>query len=226
MKERIQKVLSRAGVCSRREAEKFILQGKVKVNNSVAVLGDKIEIGLDKIILNNNIIKTQNLTSHPVYYLVNKPKGYICTTKDRYAKKMITDLVPELHKIWPVGRLDKDSTGLIILTNDGDLTNKLTHPKFEHEKEYEVVVNKKITKDFLDKMEKGVKLKQGIAKVDKIKKIDDNKFNVVLHQGWNRQIRRMCGELGYGVVELKRIRIGNIKLGRLKEGEFKKISRL
>jgi pseudouridine synthase len=217
MEERLQKILSRYGVASRRKAEELILNNKVKVNGKISKLGDKADIVKDKVFVNNKELKVKE---NFVYYILNKPKGYICSVEDRHSKKLITDLVSKEPKVWPVGRLDKDTTGLIILTNDGDLTNKLTHPSFKHEKEYVVEVNKPITPDFLQKMQKGIKLEEGNARADKIKKISDKRFNLILHQGWKRQIRRMCKELNYSVLELKRIRIGKIKLGVLKIGKY------
>ena len=140
-----------------------------------------------------------------------------------HADHLTIDLVPENPRVWTVGRLDKNSRGLIILTNDGALTEELTHPKFEHEKEYEVVVNKPVTKEFLRQMQKGVSLSEGLARADKIHQIGPKKFSLTLHQGWKRQIRRMCESLGYRVLDLVRVRIGKWKLGNLREGEYKKI---
>ncbi|MFH1610797.1 MAG: pseudouridine synthase [Patescibacteria group bacterium] len=239
MEERLQKILSRYGVASRRKAEELILNNQVKVNGKISKLGDKADISKDKILVNNKPISVKE---DLVYYILNKPKGYVCSTKDRHSKDLITDLVPKVPKVWPVGRLDKDTTGIILLTNDGELTNKLTHPSFKHEKEYVVTVNRDITEGFLEKMKKGIKLEEGIAKADKIhhvkssetnfskrkiisqgKKTSDNTFSLVLHQGWKRQIRRMCAELNYTVSELKRIRIDKIELGDLKtKGYIKK----
>ena len=219
--ERLQKIISQAGICSRRQAEELILCKVVFVNDKLAKLGDKADISKDKIVVNKKEIKL-NQDKKFVYYLVNKPKDYLCSTR-RHKKtdNIITDLVPAEPKVYPVGRLDKNSTGLIILTNDGDFTQKYTHPKFEHEKEYEVDVFKTLTKDFLQKMKSGIKLQEGIAKADKISKISDNRFRIVLHQGWNRQIRRMCESLNFKIANLKRIRIGEFKLEDLEEGECK-----
>ncbi|MFC1622616.1 pseudouridine synthase [Patescibacteria group bacterium] len=220
MQERLQKILSQAGVCSRRKAEELILSGKVKVNNKIASLGDQADLKKDKIqVAGKEISNNQEF----VYYILNKPKGYVSSTQDKHADKLVIDLVPQEPKVWPVGRLDKDSIGLIVLTNDGDLTNKLTHPSFQHEKEYEVIVNKPITDEFLEKMQKGIKLNEGIARADKIKKISNKKFNIILHQGWKRQIRRMCETLKFQIVELKRIRIDKIKLDDLAQGDYKLI---
>lgn len=220
MPQRLQKIMSQLGIASRRRAEELILNKKVLVNNKIAKLGDKVEIEKDVIKINNKTLKSKEKL---VYYLVNKPKDYTCSVADKHAHKLITQLVPAKPKVWPVGRLDKNSSGLIILTNDGDLTQQLTHPKFGHPKEYQVKVNKKIIKEFLDKMVSGVKLDEGTARADKIQRINNNSFLITIHQGWKRQIRRMSRALDYRVVELKRIRVGKIKLGKLKEGEYKKI---
>jgi len=221
MQEKLQKVLSHSGIASRRAAEKLILNGRVKINGRIAQVGDKVEVNKDEITVDNKEINLISLNL--VYYLVHKPLGYTCTTQDKHAKKLITELVPTSPKVWPVGRLDKNSSGLIILTNDGDLTHQLTHPSFEHSKEYEVILNKNITPDFIAHMKKGVQLEEGRAQADKITKIDNKKFKLILHQGWKRQIRRMCLVLGYKVLELKRTSIGPIKLGNLKVGQYKKI---
>jgi len=227
MKERLQKILSQAGICSRRKAEELILSGKVEVNNKIAKLGDKADLEKDKISVDNKIVETRHVASNLVYYLVNKPKDYLCSSRrHKTTDKLVIDLVPKKPRVWSVGRLDRESTGLILLTNDGNFTNQYTHPKFEHEKEYEVVVGKPITKDFLKQTQKGIKLKEGTAKADKITKISENMFNIILHQGWNKQIRRMCQNLNYKVVDLKRIRIGKWKLGNLSEGKFKTISNI
>ena len=189
-------------------------------------MGDKADINKDKITVNDKQLIV-NRHKNFVYYIINKPKGYICSNvKQKKTDKLVIDLVPKEYKVWVVGRLDKNSLGLVMLTNDGELTQKYSHPKFEHEKEYEVVVNGEVSEEFLKQMKKGIMLDEGLAKADKIKKISNRSFNIILHQGWKRQIRRMCGELGMGVIGLKRIRIGDIKLGNLKEGEYKLISKL
>ncbi len=232
MQERLQKILSRFGVASRRKAEELILNKKVLVNNKIAKLGQKVDLKKDIVEVKHRSLsaeagnfRVEAKEEQAVYYLVNKPVNFTCSVSDKHAKKLITDLVPKNPKVWPVGRLDKNSTGLIILTNDGNLTNKLTHPKFKHEKEYEVAVDKKISEKFLQKMKKGIKLDEGVAKADKIIALNKNKFIIILHQGWKRQIRRMCEKLNYKVLELKRTRIGKIKLKDLKEGKFEEIKK-
>lgn len=219
----LQKAISKSGFCSRRNAEQIIKNKKVKINGTIAELGDKVDLKKDKIKINDKLIK---IPSGRIYYIVNKPVGYICTTSDKFAKKKITDLVPKNPKVWPVGRLDKNSRGLVILTNDGELTHKLTHPSFKHEKEYLVQINKNINDNLLNRFKKGIKLKEGLARADRIKKINSIKLSIVLHQGWKRQIRRMIHKCGFKVVDLKRIRIGEIKLKNLKEGSWKRVRNL
>jgi len=220
MKIYLQQFLSTAGLASRRAAADLIKQGRVKVNHKPAELGIKIDPGKDNVKINNRLIKYQ---SQKVYYLVNKPIGYTSTVKDRHALKKVVDLVPKVPKVWPVGRLDKDSHGLIILTNDGELTNKLTHPKFKHEKEYIVTINKAITQDLLLKLSQGVKLEEGPARADKINKLSENKLSITLHQGWKRQIRRMMEKCGCMVIDLERVRIDKIKLDDLPIGKYEKL---
>src|SRR3989338_2466610 len=220
MKIYLQQFLSTAGLAPRRAATDLIKQGRVKVNHKPAELGIKIDPKKDRIEYQGKIIKAPE---EKVYYLVNKPIGCTSTVKDRHALKKVVDLVPKVPKVWPVGRLDKDSHGLIILTNDGDLTNKLTHPKFKHEKEYIITINKAVTQDLLSKLSKGVKLEEGLARADKINKLDENKLSITLHQGWKRQIRRMLGKCGYRVIDLQRIRVDKIKLGNLRIGLYAKV---
>ncbi len=214
----LQQFLSRAGIASRRQATELIKAGQVKVNGRLAKPGIKINPFKDKIKINNKLIKPQ---IRKVYYLVNKPAGYTCTLRDKHADKTVVDLVPASPKVWPVGRLDKNSRGLIILTNDGQFTQRLTHPRYRHSKEYLVKVDKSVTDQLLSNLKKGVKLKEGIARADRLKKISAYRLSLVIHQGWNRQIRRMLKACDYQVVDLQRISIGRWKLGRLKEGAYR-----
>jgi len=230
MSERLQKILSRLGIASRREAEKLILSGRVLVNGKLPKLGDKADESQDQIIFDGRLIngnsKNKASKSNFVYYLLNKPVGYICSRRRKKGERLAIDLVPANPRVWTVGRLDKDSSGLLILTNDGRLTEELTHPKFEHEKEYLVVVEQKLKPDFFIKMKTGVKLTEGLARADKIKPLDSNKFLLTIHQGWKRQIRRMCYALGYSVKSLTRVRIGQWQLENLEAGKYQKISHL
>jgi pseudouridine synthase len=230
MLERLQKILARHGIASRRASEELILAGKIKVNGRVAKLGEKADESEDEIEVDNKKLKTQ-LTEHKkgetkfVYYLLNKPRGYECSLVNRRGERLAVDLVPKFPRVWTVGRLDKDSRGLIILTNDGKLTEELTHPKFEHEKEYEVIVNKNITPEFLRRMQKGVALSEGLARADKIRQLGTKKFALTLHQGWKRQIRRMCEALGYHAIDLVRVRVGKWRLENLREGKYKNVKK-
>lgn len=218
MQERLQKILARHGIASRRKSEELILSGQVSVNGSAVKLGDKADENIDKITINN---KPLTVDKKFVYYLLNKPIGYICSLRRRRGEKLAVDLAPHVPRVWTVGRLDKDSSGLLILTNDGRLTEELTHPKHEHQKEYEVTVDRKLKSSFFQLMKKGVNLAEGEARADQIKPLAPNKFSLTLHQGWKRQIRRMCFALGYNVVSLRRVRIGQWVLGKLREGEWK-----
>ena len=230
MPERLQKILSRLGIASRREAEKLILSGHVLVNGQRPKLGDKADETQDKIVVNNCLInsgsKNKESKNNFIYYLLNKPVGYICSRRRKKGERLAIDLVPENPRVWTVGRLDKDSSGLLILTNDGRLTEELTHPKFEHEKEYLVEVDRKIKSDFFVKMKSGVKLTEGLACADKIKPLGTNKFLLTIHQGWKRQIRRMCYALGYSVKSLTRVRIGQWRLENLAAGKCRIISKI
>jgi len=196
------------------------LNKRIHINGQLAKPGDQADEQKDEILFDGKKLPSG---VEKVYYLVNKPIGVVCTTRSFRSEKKITDLVPDSPKVYPVGRLDKDSSGLIILTNDGDLANQMTHPRFEHKKIYQATVQEKITPAFITSMRKGVHLEEGLARADKIKKLSEYQFEITIHQGWNRQIRRMCGELGYRVSSLHRIQVGDIKIGSLKEGEYKVI---
>ncbi len=217
----VQQFLSQAGIASRREAIELIKSNRVKVNGLSVKLGAKINPFKDKIKVDNKLIKP---VKQKVYYLVNKPIGYTCTLKDKYATKKVVDLVPAIPKVWPVGRLDKNSHGLIILTNDGELTHQLSHPSFKHFKKYIVSLDKAVTDNLLSRLTKGVRLKEGPAKADEVKKINNHKLLIVLHQGWKRQVRRMLAVVGYQVTDLQRVAISQWKLGRLKAGQYKEIT--
>ena len=210
------KAISETGYCSRREADRLTELGKVEVNGKIADLGLKVSktdvIFIDGKQISNNI--------KPIYLAFNKPVG-ITSTTDTSIKSNIIDFINYPERIFPVGRLDKPSEGLIFMTNDGDIVNKILRSKNNHEKEYVVSVNKKITPDFIIRMGGGIPVLDTITKICPVIKIDDFTFNIVLTQGLNRQIRRMCDFLGYEVKTLKRIRIMNIKLGNLKPGKYR-----
>lgn len=213
---RLNKAISETGYCSRREADRLIEQGKVAVNGEVAGLG--VQVSKSDVIFVEGIQITNNVKL--IYLAFNKPVG-ITSTTDTSIKSNIIDFINYPERIFPVGRLDKPSEGLIFMTNDGDIVNKILRSKNNHEKEYIVSVDKKITNDFIAKMSGGVPVLDTVTKKCQVKKIDDLTFNIILTQGLNRQIRRMCDYLGYNVKSLKRIRIMNIKLGNLKPGKYR-----
>ena len=234
---RLNKFISKNSLVSRRTADRLILQGRILLNGEkVKELGIKIDPEKDTVYIDGKKVEIQD---EKVYYILNKPVGYITTLSDPRGRKKVTDLVPRYPKVYPVGRLDYDSSGLLILTNDGDLAYKLTHPKFEKEKEYRVVVKLssykvkssgelQSLKELINQFKSGVRLKEGLAKADNVKILkqegDKISFNMTLHQGWNRQIRRMCVTIGLDVLLLKRIRIGKLKIGNIKEGTWVKIN--
>jgi 23S rRNA pseudouridine2604 synthase len=208
-KVRINKFLSQGGFCSRREADKFILDERVTINGIVAKMGEKIDPNDDISVDGERISKKPN---KKIYIILNKPKGIVCTTDSGVEKNNIIDYVNHPKRIFPIGRLDKTSEGLIFLTNDGDIVNKILRAKNKHEKEYHVTVDKPITHEFIQQMSKGVPILNTVTRPCEIKRIKDYEFKIILTQGLNRQIRRMCEYLGYRVKKLKRIRIMNIKL--------------
>ena len=214
---RINKHLSKIGYCSRREADRLIAAGRVLVNGRKAEMGLKI-CTEDQITVNGEAL---NKPKNKLVYLVfNKPKGIVCTTDTRAEKDNIIDFIDYPKRIFPIGRLDKPSEGLIFLTNDGDIVNKILRARNNHEKEYLVTVNKPITKEFIDKMGNGVPVLDTVTKKCFVKQTHKYKFKIILTQGLNRQIRRMCEFLNYRVVDLKRTRIMNIKLD-IKVGKWR-----
>ncbi len=217
--KRLNKAISETGFCSRRAADKLIEEGKVQVNGTLAGLGVKVTAN-DEIRVEGKII-TKEVEN--IYLAFNKPIGITCTT-DTSIKSNIIDFIKYPERIFPIGRLDKPSEGLIFMTNDGDIVNKILRSKNNHEKEYIVTVNKKINAKFIKKMQSGVPVLNTITKKCQVTKIDDYTFNIILTQGLNRQIRRMCEYLGYEVQTLKRIRIINIDLKNLKVGKYRKFT--
>jgi len=215
---RINKYLSEIGFCSRRKADLLIEQERIKVNGIYAVIGQKVT-GKEEIQVNNKIIKKLENKKH-IYIAFNKPAGIVCTTDTKREKDNIIDYINYPTRIFPIGRLDKPSEGLIFLTNDGDIVNKILRANNQHEKEYVVEVNKPVTKDFIKKMGEGVPVLDKITNKCKIKQTGKKTFKIILTQGLNRQIRRMCEYFDYRVVFLKRIRIMNIKLD-IPVGEYR-----
>ena len=209
METRINKYLSEVGFCSRREADKLLEQGRITINGKKPELGTKVSDDDEICVDGKNIKKTEE--KH-VYIAFNKPIGIVCTTDTKREKNNIVDYINHPKRIFPIGRLDKPSEGLILLTSDGDIVNKILRARNNHEKEYIVRVDKPITPKFLEKMRNGVPILDTITKKCEVEQIDTLQFRIVLTQGLNRQIRRMCEYLGYEVKKLKRIRIMNIKL--------------
>ena len=218
---RINKYLSEAGVCSRREADRQIEAGHVTINGRKAVMGDKVSPGDEVYFGKKKVSKEEEV----ILLAVNKPRGIVCTAEKR-ERNNIVDFVNYPKRIYPIGRLDKESRGLILMTNQGELVNKMMRSGNRHEKEYIVRVNRDITKDFLEKMSAGVYLEEldATTRKCKVEQLGKRTFRIVLTQGMNRQIRRMCEKFHYRVVDLKRTRIMNIQLGDLKEGASRRIS--
>lgn len=206
---RINKYLSEAGFCSRRAADKLIEQGRVTINGLVPEMGTKITPG-DEVRVDGKLITAPK--EEFIYIAFNKPVGIVCTTDNSREKDNIIDFINHPKRIFPIGRLDKPSEGLIFLTNDGDIVNKILRARNNHEKEYIVTVNKPITQDFIDKMSKGVPILDTVTRECYVRQNNPYTFTIILTQGLNRQIRRMCEFLDYKVVKLKRIRIMNIVL--------------
>ena len=217
---RINKYLSQIGICSRREADKLVDSGRIKVNNEIAILGTKIKEG-DKITIDNKLIKPKKKKT--IFIAFNKPKGIVCTTNRMIEKNNIIDYINFPERIFPVGRLDKLSEGLIFLTNDGSLVNKVLRSRNNKEKEYLVEVNKNITTDFIRQMSNGIPILNTVTKNCKLIKVSTTTFKIILTQGLNRQIRRMCEFLGFKVVSLKRIRIMDINLD-VETGKWRHLS--
>lgn len=216
---RLNKAISDTGTCSRREADQYIEHGRVFVNGHKASVGDKVT-NKDEIRVDGRIIKE---IEKDIYIVLNKPVGIVCTTEKQVKDNIISYLLfPK--RIFPIGRLDKDSEGLILLTNNGDIVNKILRAGNEHEKEYIVTVNKPTTTDFIEKMSAGVPILGETTKKCEVEKISEFVFKIVLVQGLNRQIRRMCEHFGYDVVKLKRVRIMNVTIGKLPVGDWRELS--
>ena len=221
MPERLAKYLSAHGIASRRKAEELILSGKIKVNNKIITEVATKVCGQDEVKFNDKIVGSVG----KVYYLLNKPVGYICSVSDPHNDKNVLALVPKFPAVYPVGRLDKNSQGLLLLTNDGDLTYKLTHPKFKVSKKYLVRVDKILSDNVVKKLKNGIKLEEGLAKADQVKIKSKFELEIVLHQGWKRQIRRMLEVLGFEVKELTRLGEGKLNLDNLEIGKYKIINK-
>lgn len=223
--ERIQKLLAQAGLGSRRACEEFLIGHRVTVNGKLVELGAKADPNKDVIKVDGKRIQIEQTR---VYVMLNKPAGIVTTNEDEFGRKTVRDLVPIDEHLFPVGRLDADSEGLVLLTNDGDLTNALTHPRFEHEKEYVVMVEGRPSEGVLQSWRRGVLLEEQMtapARVDVLEGDRDKTWlRVVMHEGRKRQIREVAGMLGHKVRYLQRVRIGPLKLGQLKLGAWRHLT--
>jgi len=224
--ERLQKVMAHAGVASRRKSEEIIAEGRVKVNGEIVTeMGFKVDPKQDQIIVDGEVISEEKKR----YILLNKPEGFITTVSDPEGRPTVMDLIPDLkQRLYPAGRLDYDSSGLLILTNDGDLTYKLTHPKKEVDKKYRVLAQGELKEEDFEKFEKGMIIdgqKTAAAKISNVSyKNDQTQFDIVIHEGRNRQVRRMAKIAGFSVISLKRIAFAFLTLKGVKEGEFRYLS--
>ena len=223
--ERLQKIIAESGYCSRRRAEELIAEGKVSVNGvKVSEPGFKADVN-DEIRVEGKLLKREE----KVVYILNKPKGVISSAKDEKGRTTVVDLVDSKYRLYPLGRLDFDSSGLILLSNDGDLTQKMLHPKFNIDKTYEVTINGLIKRNEIEKLEKGVYIDRYLTAPCEIRllRTNDNKktsfLEMTIHEGKNRQIRKMFETLGYRVTRLNRIREANIELGKLQPGEYRQL---
>lgn len=218
---RLQKFLSAAGVCSRRKGEAYIKAGRVAVNGQIVVeLGTKVDPAVDRVQVDGEPVQS----SQPLIYIaLNKPKDYV-TSCSHPGEKIVLDLIDIPRRVYPIGRLDKDSTGLLLLTNDGRLHHTLSHPSFDHEKEYDVTVTEPISDGALRKMAQGLPMMGTQTRPARIRRISARRFRIVLQEGKNRQVRRMVRKVGNQVAGLERIRIANIKLGRLAQGAWRYLS--
>jgi len=219
---RINKYLSEAGYCSRREADRLIEEGKVTINSKISEIGAKVEES-DQVEVKGQIIQ-KSTKQKKIYLAFNKPIGIVCTTDRKVEPNNIIDFVKYPKRIFPIGRLDKLSEGLIFLTNDGDIVNKILRARNNHEKEYIVKVNRPIENNFIQSMSNGVEILGTLTKNCFVKQLGPKKFKIILTQGLNRQIRRMCEALGYRVKSLKRVRIMNIKLD-VPTGKYREFSK-
>ena len=218
---RLQKFLSRAGICSRRKGEEYIIAGWVKVNGKIVTeLGVKVDPEQDAVEVDSDAIRSD---STPIYIALNKPRGYVSSCHQQN-EKIVLDLLDISERVYPVGRLDKDSTGLLLLTNDGRLHHRISHPSFNHEKEYEVTVDKPLREGALRKLAKGLPMMGTRTRPARVKRISARRFRIVLQEGKNRQIRRMVRKVGNQVVDLKRIRIANIELASLPLGRWRHLA--
>lgn len=223
MKERLQKLISRSGLASRRKAEEWIAQGRVAINGTTAGLGDRADLACDSVTIDGQPLQ---LPADAIVVLLNKPRGYLCSLDDPQGRPLVTRLVESIpQRLYPVGRLDFDSEGLLLLTNDGDLAHRLMHPRHHVEKCYQVDVQGQLSRDDLLTLARGIELEDGRTAPARVRSLPRGKqgsrFEIVLQEGRNRQIRRMCDAIGHRVRRLQRVRIDFLNLAKLKPGEFR-----
>jgi 23S rRNA pseudouridine2605 synthase len=223
------KALARAGIGPRRWLAGAILQGRVQVNGAVVEdFGYPVNVETDRLLIDGQPVDLK--PQPPVYLMLNKPRGILSTTRDERGRRTVMDILPQKYRnlrLYPVGRLDKDSTGLLLLTNDGELAHRVAHPRFEHEKEYLVYIDGSLKPDEKRRLERGLELEDGRtypAKVREVSTPAPYNYSIAIHEGRKRQVRRMLGSLGHPVLALRRIRIGNLELGNLPEGDTRELS--
>lgn len=222
--ERLQKLIARAGICSRREAEKIISAGRVTVDGKVITeLGAKADPSKNKIRVDGKPLK---ICAEKIYLLLNKPRGYVSTVKDERGRKTVLELLGEnfSERVYPVGRLDLNSEGLLILTNDGDLTNALIHPRFEVDKTYRAKISGDVTEEKLDKLRAGIELDDGLTAPAEVYLLEKNLVEITIHEGRNRQVRRMFAAIGCDVKRLKRVKFAGLTIDGLKVGQFRELT--
>lgn len=222
MKERLQKILSARGICSRRAAEEYLKQGRVSVNGVTAGLGDLADPDLDEIAVDGVPVAAADRRT---YLMLHKPRGYVTTLSDEKGRKTVAQLVSDCGaRVWPVGRLDMDSEGLLLLTDDGELTNHLTHPRHEIEKEYRVWVSGEVTPAALEALSQSMELDGQKLRPARVRQLGEKQLDIVIHEGKNRQVRRMCAAVGLEVIRLKRVREGSVRLGDLPRGKWRNLT--
>lgn len=220
---RLNKYIASCGICSRRSADNLILGGKVFLNDKVVTnLGTIIDENIDVVKINNKILKKEE---DFVYIMLNKPKGYVTTSKEQFNRPSVLDIIDTKLRVYPIGRLDMYTEGLLILTNDGNFANKMMHPKNKVEKTYIVKVKGDITEDKLENLRKGVDIGGYVTKEAKVKLISKKEIEIIISEGKNRQVRKMCNAVGLSVLNLKRVSIGTLNLGKLEVGKYKYLNK-
>lgn len=216
--ERLNKYIASCGICSRRKADELITNGRVKINDVVVTnLGEKVS-DIDVVKVDEKVLQKE---SRKVYIVLNKPKGYVTTNSDEYNRKNVIDLIHEDVRVYPIGRLDMDTEGLLLLTNDGEFSNNIMHPRNKIEKTYIVTTDTNVTNDQIEHLKNGVDIGDYITRPAKVKKIGKDKIQIIISEGKNRQVRRMCEAVNINLLNLRRVQIGNITLGTLQSGKYR-----